>query len=264
MAAARLRRQAAGSGLFDEIVVKDDQWVKSKLPDVWRATRTDAGSRGYGFWRWKPHLLSQALQDAREKGNGVVYLDAGCELNLNQASVERFKAYFRLAEVRGLVAMTLKDPLSQWCKKEVLDFFHLSDFQSRDTPITQAGVLVLTPTVECLALVEEWASCADVNDGYLFNDELDPSAQQMQFSSHRHDQSVFTCLMSKHGMTGIPDETWFGPAWVPNGCAFPIWAIRNRFPFSRKPGTVGATLIGAAKQLRNCCRIPKDETASND
>mgnify|MGYP000447367076 CR=1 FL=1 len=148
------------------------------------------------------------------------------------------------------VAMRLDAFLATWCKREVLDFFGISHEEATLAPVIEAGVLVLAPTQKTLDLMHRWADCADALDGFLFNDEFDPTKQYPEFVEHRHDQAVLSCLMHLAGERGITSETFFGPLWTPEGDRFPVWAMRNRFPFSRKPGSIGDQILGQAIRLR--------------
>ncbi len=38
--------------------------------------------RGYGYWVWKPYLISKILKEINDN-DILLYLDAGCELNVN-------------------------------------------------------------------------------------------------------------------------------------------------------------------------------------
>ena len=250
-AAARLLKQARASGIFSNLSVRDTAWLKASYPSVWRNATSPSGARGFGFWRWKPHLILEALQEASTRGEGVVYLDAGCEINLNGHSRRRFLDYFTLAQEDCPVAMKLDDSLDAWCKREVLQHFGISTTDSGETPVIEAGVLILAPTPRTLNLVKSWAEAADDLEGFLFNDELEPSSQLPNFRDHRHDQAVLSCLMHKEEMCGIPSETYFAPDWAADGRSFPIWALRNRFPFSIKPGTAGNALVNLASLARS-------------
>ena len=250
LAAKRLQRQARRSGVFESVTIRDEQWIARQFPSLALGA---AGPipKGYGYWRWKPHVVLDALQRGRDSGAGVLYLDAGCELNLNTRSRQRLHDYFAMAAAGAPVAMRLPASLAEWCKRETLDYFGLPESVARTTPVIEAGVLALAPTAENIDLVRAWAECSLMDDGFLFDDALEPERQSVLFQEHRHDQAVFSCLMHQRDQKGLPSETYFGPEWLPAGCDFPIWAIRNRLPVSRRPGTAGGTAIALARRVRD-------------
>ena len=251
LAAQRLRYQATNSKAFSEVIIRDSKWLRARNPDVFAQATSESGARGYGYWRWKPLLVLEALRIAAKRGEGVVYVDAGCELNVNRTSLLRLHEYFEMATADQPVAMRLDAPLLSWCKQEVFDRYGLTRSESLSTPVVEAGVLVLAPTRQTTELIEVWARSAGESSGFLFNDEWDPARQSPDFRAHRHDQAVLSCLMHLSGLSGIQSESYFAPSWIPNGSSFPIWAMRNRYPFSRKPGTFSGSLVTRAVRTRD-------------
>jgi len=254
LSTSRLRSQALRSREFADVSVKGEAWLRKKHSHIWSYAQTESGRRGYGYWRWKPHLIWETLSSTPDKSTGVVYLDAGSELNLNSKSRARLHDYFSTAEKMGPVVMSLDHRLIHWCKRETLDYFGINYQVARRLPIVESGQLVLAPTAESFDLVREWTTCADESDGFLFDDQLDSSIQLSGFREHRHDQAVLTCLMYRQGLASIPNEVYFAPTWLPDGEEFPIWSIRNKYPFSRKPGTLGERLIRVGKMVRRVAR----------
>lgn len=253
-AARRLRRQAERTGLFSTVVVHGSSWLRVAHPEISWVADSKENVRGYGFWRWKPHLVLEALQVAATRSEGVIYLDAGCELNIHPAALDRLSDYFHMAAGDHPVAMRLDATLATWCKREVLDYFGIPHQDALSTPMIEAGVLVLAPTSKTLELMRQWRYYANALDGFLFNDDFDPMNQYPQFMDHRHDQAVLSCLMHLAGERGIPSETFFGPLWRPEGDRFPVWAMRNKYPFSRQPGTLGDIWLRRGAKLRDSGR----------
>ena len=48
------------------------------------------------------------------------------------------------------------------------------------------------------------------------------------FKTHRHDQSILSCLQKKSGLYSIWNEIDFAPNWQADGEHFPNWTTRNR------------------------------------
>jgi len=256
-AAQRLRRQAIASGLFDEVRVADAHWLRNEHPEIWHAARTSSTGIGFGHFRWKPHLIDSALSEAATWGKGVVYLDAGCELNVNTYSVRRFREYLQMSVENGFVAMALELSQGVWTKQETLQFFGMSQDGALKTAQVSASALFFPPTRTSLELVSEWSRSADIMSGFLFDNELDESRQHPKFQAHRFDQSVLTCLVELQGMTTIPDESYFHDEWQTRGSNYPVWVLRNKFPFSRKPGSFGDSAVRSMVKVRNAVQVSR-------
>ena len=51
--------------------------------------------KGGGYWIWKPYIISKKLDQINE-GDVLIYLDAGCDLNLD--GKQRFKEYIEIVK----------------------------------------------------------------------------------------------------------------------------------------------------------------------
>lgn len=65
--------------------------------------------RGFGYWSWKPWSIHHVLQDMQE-GDRLLYLDAGCHININGA--KRFREYVDMLDrdSRGMLVFTNGQP----------------------------------------------------------------------------------------------------------------------------------------------------------
>ncbi len=71
--------------------------------------------RGFGYWSWKPWAIHHVLQDMQE-GDRLLYLDAGCHININGA--KRFREYVDMLDrdSRGMLVFTNGQPEYKWTK----------------------------------------------------------------------------------------------------------------------------------------------------
>lgn len=230
-AARRLGRQASESGAFVQALVYTERELASDYPDFARQHRGILSSRvrGFGYWIWKPYLLWKSLEFARRSGHaGVVYLDAGCELNLrSDAARLRLIDYQSIALSSGVFAMHLAGlPEREWTRLAVMDHFGLTR-DARNAPQIQ-GTPMLSASAEGVEFARTWyESCVD-NDYFLVRDAKEDEVQEPGFRDHRHDQSVFSSLVKVQGIDTIPDETFWAPDWLDAGLGYPLWAARNR------------------------------------
>ena len=134
----RIRRQAESMGVFEDRI---RVWTENDLDEDFRVKMKDrliSGSRGYGYWCWKPQIVLQLLREMKD-GDVLLYADAGC--HLNPKGLTRLMDYFNLAREHGIVAFqarsmdgSRKDDLTQhflpdgeWCKGDLLDNFGVRD-----------------------------------------------------------------------------------------------------------------------------------------
>ena len=154
MAGNRLANEANKSKAFKSVRLETEKSLKQDV-DFWRehsafiSNKENAG--GWGKWLWKPHIISKNL-DRIPKNSLLLYLDAGCHLNLdNKLSRERFNQYASIAASDGSLAMQLVngqfdqaeiDDLREesWCPQEILNHLKVP-VSLRKTPQLQAGIL---------------------------------------------------------------------------------------------------------------------------
>lgn len=179
--------------------------------------------KGYGFWKWKPIILRHCMQNL-PLNSVLIYLDSGCQLNSSPRSIENMNLYIDIAKNYGIVAMELDHLIGDWTKRSVIEeFSYIEDLEAKR--MTQSGILFLKNVDPIRRLINEWAELS-ITAPELFENDI--AQESSNFISHRHDQSVFSCLMIKFSLRGIPDETYFAPSWEEQGRDYPIWATRNR------------------------------------
>ena len=55
----------------------------------------DYVTRGGGYWIWKPYIISKMLEQINEN-DILVYIDAGCHINITKESKQRFNEYINM------------------------------------------------------------------------------------------------------------------------------------------------------------------------
>lgn len=77
----RVRRQAIHFGFHkDKISILTEKDLNQGFVDAF-STHLVKGSRGFGYWCWKPQVVLQNLNKMREN-DILIYMDAGCHLNI--------------------------------------------------------------------------------------------------------------------------------------------------------------------------------------
>lgn len=251
LAGKRLENQAKQSGWFSSI----RRWNARRLQEEIPAFAEDNPNlnpnetRGYGYWLWRPYILQKELS-LLASGDSLIFLDAGCQLNLTPGSEKRFNEYIQLARTNGNLVMQIDELLWRWCKPDLLS--HFTDFgDTGSLPLLEPGVLILTNSPANRDLTSEWIYWGRKNDFHYIDDSPSRLPTPPGFVEHRHDQAILTCLSSRHPMFAIPQETYFPNAWRDDGARFPIWALRNSTPFLLENSAPASQILTMSKRWRS-------------
>jgi hypothetical protein len=221
-----LEEQARKSNFFTCAIGLTDEYLKSK-PIFWRkhGDFLEQNTRGYGFWLWKPYIIKMFL-DAVNDGDILVYADAGCEINVQGS--QRYQEYLNLlnnnVEGKGVLSFQLNHLEIRFTKKQVLDRYNVSK-EKMYSGQNMATVILLKKNEHSKNLVDEWYQMAEKYENIC--DISTSETVYSEFVDHRHDQSLFSLVVKKHGSISLPDETFFSPNWS-KGIKFPFLAKRNR------------------------------------
>jgi hypothetical protein len=229
-AAFRLTSQAKRSNFFSTIKIArlNSDIKETFVPEstfVRRWVGILQGKKALDSYRWKPILIYRQLLKLPQ-GSGLLYLDAGCEFNLNPESRTRMLEYFKMTSEKSFLTMALKTSLFNNTSDETLSFFEISAEMAKNSPMNQSGIIFMLNNDETRRLVGAWANSAEKNPSLFLNQAVNKNAKQLSREG-RHDQSVLSCLMLNMGLSGIADETYFAPDWQSDGVRYPIWALRN-------------------------------------
>ena len=246
-AARRLVLQARESQWFQSASAFDERWLSSAHPILMKSIAEHGFGRGFGFWRWKPALIVSAA--LASNSDFVVYLDAGCELNTTPSAQVRLSEYLEIAADQGICLMHQSQFLDGWCKTEALNEMSVSREDSHRIRMVVAGALIVRVRRR-LTIIDSWLNSALTLDGLTFDDRWDQTKQQEGFKDHRHDQAVLSVLADRSAVQTIPDETYFSGSWIGVAERYPIWAMRNRYPFSLNPSSLSGASIEYARRIK--------------
>lgn len=231
-AAHRLSFQSNSSNWFEQVVCLTDGDLRRQYSDFFSSNREflSARVRGYGYWIWKPFLISRVLESLRPDAPGLVYLDAGCELNVNERSAARMRQYQSLAldASSGLFLQHIPDNSDlMWTKADTRRQLGLP-YQLAAQPQVMATAVVAANKTSTRDFINEWLRVAAMDRYHFLDDSPSLLNEDPAFVEHRHDQSILSCLAKVAGVQTIADETFWAPDWEARGSQYPIWALRNR------------------------------------
>lgn len=198
----RLEKQAEAMGVYDRMDIYDENGLGKEFRERF-AKILVFGTRGYGYWCWKPYLVKTALESA-EYGDIVNYVDMGC--HLNPAGIARFREYvdMTLNHPSGMLVFRKNEPEYRLTKGDLLDYFNVR----ANAEITQSGQITATAflirkTPETVELAEKWLRVYETRFE-LVDDSRSKSENLPGFFENKHDQSVFSLLAKLHGALVIP------------------------------------------------------------
>lgn len=204
----RFRSQAIGMGVYDNIITYTENDLDRSFKEKVGPWLKGKGTKGYGYWSWKPQIILQTLQNMQD-GDLLQYTDAGCHLNVDGKN--RLLEYFSMTEKsnKGILIFENKPPEppliydgrplfewneSMWCKGDLID--HLSVRGNVDilkSPVRGAGIIFFRKSRFVEHFINRWLSVI-YSDFNLINDAPSKSPNEPDFRDHRHDQSIFSIL----------------------------------------------------------------------
>lgn len=204
------------------------------------------GSRGYGYWCWKPQIILQTLADM-DDGDILQYTDAGCHLNVNGR--DRLDEYFKItaSSASGILAFQTKIPEPplvydgrnlldlrdyKWTKGDLIDYFdvrHRNDIIN--TPTIGAGIIFIKKCPESLTIIKKWLTTIEDNFAYI-DDTPSVGPNIDGFIEHRHDQSIFSLLCKINNIKTLSAYEY----WYPSKKKHykPDWDQLRQFPIHAK------------------------------
>jgi len=268
-------------GVYDEINVADETHLDPSFTTRFQ-DQLQLGTRGYGYWVWKPQIVLQTLARC-QPGDILQYTDAGC--HLNPAGRDRLLDYFAAADTSptGILAFAYEAPQEplrydgrklfdwpnkHWIKGDLLDHLNVRhDAAILDHQMIASGIFFIKKTPFAIGLIKQWLKVM-ADNFHLIDDSPSISENIPGFKEHRHDQAVFSLLCRIHGIPYLsgyehfyPSKDSFAPDWKALR-DFPIHAKRDKDfgllnLFLHKATSISTKLepsLPALKKLRSSIR----------
>lgn len=229
----RVRAQALALNFFDEISVLTEDALDPDFKKRWAHVMIP-GTRGFGYWVWKPVIILQELMKMDE-GDHLYYIDAGC--HLNPRGIKRLKEYDEMCtkSVCGIVATVIAYTEKSYTKADLFDYMGVIDNEDiTNTHQVQSGVIFIRKCRQSIELLQQWGAVWE-HDLHLIDDSPSKLPNDASFVEHRHDQSVFSILCKLNKATLIDAEEVEPPVDQPRNIEnwkkmkhLPILAMRDR------------------------------------
>jgi hypothetical protein len=240
----RILRQAESLNYYNEIIGYNELDIDPVFLNHFKPHLTP-GSKGYGYWCWKPQIILQIL-NSLDDGDIIQYTDAGC--HLNSSGQKRLEEYFNIASdsKSGLLAFQAfppKGPLShdgrqlldlseyKWVKGDLLDYLGVRENESILTTQTiGAGIIFIRKCSSSMSILREWLNVLETNFS-LIDDTPSNSINLDGFIEHRHDQSIFSLLCKLNNVETVSAYEY----WYPGRHSMkPDWEALKNFPIHAK------------------------------
>ena len=192
----RIKEEADESGFFDEVLALDENAFEPSFQEKY-GKWIEEHKRGYGYWIWKPYLIRKTL-DELDKGDYLVYLDAGCEIN--KEGRQRFNQYIKKVTVSelGILAFDTGLPDAEYAKGDLIDFLDMMNSPQIHTGQIMGGIVVLCKKETSVSFVNDWEKKV-LNNLDMIDDSISKMPNFNGFKENRHDQAVLSLLFKKNG-----------------------------------------------------------------
>ena len=241
----RIHGEAELIQVYDQIITMTERDLDTAFRNRFRK-QLHHGTRGYGYWSWKPQCILQALEEL-DDGDLLQYTDAGCQLRVQ--GKPRLMEYFNMAEANKLgvlafQAISPETPLAYdgrklpdsrncvWTKGDLLERFNV---RNRDdvlqAPAIGAGILFIRKCPQSISLIQQWLDVI-LEDFSLIDDSPSQSENQPEFIEHRHDQSIFSILALQNDVQTVSSYEYMYPSAT--DINDPDWEALKDFPIHAK------------------------------
>jgi hypothetical protein len=265
----RLKRQAHSFKVFDQIFLYDE----TDLPSDFKrhhAHNLVAGSRGYGYWCWKPQIIKMAFERLHE-GDCLLYLDAGCHLNIH--GKKRLLEYFELVRgsQTGILAFQANEPTPenstlkydgrrlfsqpnfQWIKGDAFEYFGVKTNESYTAAqAIGAGIILFRKCNSSEKILQEWLEITN-NHFSLLDDSPSDSPNLQGFIEHRHDQAIWSLLCIKHMVKTLSAYEYYYPMDNKKRL-LPDWSALKTYPIHAKRDTNFGLVMNACFRIRRAAK----------
>ncbi len=162
--------------------------------------------RGAGYWLWKSYFINKILHNM-DKNDILFYSDSG------SVFVRRVEPIFQavMNDPKGIIGFALAGGHLEkyYTKRDLFNHMGINTTEYTDTPQRMASFMCFRKTPESLAIALEYSEL--VSNPHLITDTPNKDGWvEPGFMDHRHDQSIWSLLTKKHGITILPDPTQWG------------------------------------------------------
>jgi hypothetical protein len=190
---------------------------------------------GYGFMIWKAEIVYRALVGEFGPCDGVVWVDAGCEVVSNTLTRISLRRHLRRARKFGAEVFSLQTPELSYTKRDLFYEFPGVDLLDRSPQIQTTNFYIHGRNG--LEIARNWFEVATKSQSTI-DESVSNRGEIGEFITHRHDQSIFSLSCKTNGKFHVFDTLTSGTGTRKSrirGFISPFWASRNRTGISNVP-----------------------------
>jgi hypothetical protein len=229
-AALRVAREATKlPGVVKTVAVLTEELelVCPKTNQVYGHLQNSA-HRGYGYMAYKSEIVQNAFNGFWGNFDGVIWVDAGCEVLVNPISALRMIRIQDYAREHGAFVFVLNSLEIEHTKRDLFERFKTINPYETGNQIQSTWFLLAGEQGKCIS--DFWSSVTLENTTYV-SDEKSKLPEFPEFKVHRNDQSVFslTCKLHKVRTSSYTPAAGTGSIIGKiRASTHPIWVSRNR------------------------------------
>jgi hypothetical protein len=188
-AVQRINKELETIKVFDKIFLFYDTDLK-KDKDFWDKHKNfiETNKRGYGYWLWKPYLISKTLKKIND-GDILVYLDSGCEIDNDKSKLEEI---IKKCNTYDMLYTLTGHSNKSYTKKDIVRHFNLKD-EDIENEQKQATIIFIKKNKLTCEFIDDWYNACKYN---LIDDSESIEINDVTFIENRHDQAVFSILLN--------------------------------------------------------------------
>jgi hypothetical protein len=230
LAANRVERDISGLYPFKKIL----NFASKDLERCAPQTFAEFGSflredvPGYGYYSWKSEIINQVINGAFGECDGVVWVDAGCEIFNSVWTRKRFLNQITLAEQHGYLVFDLSLPEYKYSKADAIESFPSLPKDDKTAQVQATHFFLYGSTGRAIA--KTWLEVG-LTGIHMFDDSPSLNKEADDFVLHKSDQSLLSLTIKSLNA----NERMIAPPAGNRGflsrisaIRAPIWTSRNR------------------------------------
>jgi hypothetical protein len=161
--------------------------------------------KGGGYWLWKPYIIKEALSKINEN-DILIYADSGSHFIHNAKEIAILPEIFN----QDVIPFEMELPESSWTKRDAFVLMNADSFSFEKSNQRLASFMVIKKSPLSMKFIDEYLA-------YCCNERIITDIPNtcglpnyQDFKEHRHDQSVFSLLSKKYGLTAFRDPSQWG------------------------------------------------------
>lgn len=199
--------------------------LKMRFPEIM------SQSRGAGYWLWKPYIILDTLNQAKDD-DIVLYTDVAMTFVADPLPLINLANDFPVV----LFKMTPTRFQSHWTKRDCFIILDADSPEYWNTPQLWAGCQLYRVCAEARRFVSDL--CEAMSDTRALTDIQNVLGEPNLpgFCEHRHDQSILTIQAKRLGGPLFPDPSQYGPwgdhdmqSGIDDGIPVPTTPYRKTF-----------------------------------